>query len=227
MVLAQISLADRLILNKADLIQKDEFAMIREQIAALNPTAVLIEAERARVEPSQVIGVGGFSLEKALEADRDFRELIGPSKPRFGQGWASNSQPAAAAVQHPHAVLGWSNVGFEYADAPLDWVRFKDWLEAALLEHGDRLCRFKGVLWVDGGPFGTGHRLVLQGLFGHVETQDGGPWGEATKRSRLIFIGRVAGIEQALREGPKACAKIEMTPPLPRKKKQFFTSSGK
>jgi len=228
-VLAQISLSDRLILNKTDLIREDELRMVKQELAALNPTAVLLEAQRAVVDPSQIVGVGGFSLEKALEADRDFKELIAPSKPTYGQDWAT-----AAGASHPHTALGWSNVGFEYDASPLDWLRFKDWLEAALLEHSDRLCRFKGVLWVDSGPYGTERRLVLQGLFGHVETHDGGAWGDAPKRSRLIFIGRVKGIEETLREGPKGCAKPVTRPtataPLAMagagKKKQFYTSSG-
>ena len=109
----------------------------------------------------------------------------------------------------------------------LYWGQFKEWLGAQLLEHSERLCRFKGVLWVEGGPFGAERRLVLQGLFGHVETHDGGAWGEAPRRSRLIFIGRVQGMEDALREGAAACAKPKPAPAPVRRKKQFFSSSGK
>ena len=45
--------------------------MVRQQLTALNPTAILLEAHHGAVEPSQIVAVGGFSLEKAIEVHRD------------------------------------------------------------------------------------------------------------------------------------------------------------
>ena len=45
------------------------------------------------------------------------------------------------------------------------------------------------ILTHKGGPYGVSRRLVLQGLFGHADTLDGGLWGEEPPSSKLIFIG--------------------------------------
>eukprot|EP00656_Telonema_subtile_P013179 TRINITY_DN16686_c0_g1_i1.p1 TRINITY_DN16686_c0_g1~~TRINITY_DN16686_c0_g1_i1.p1 ORF type:complete len:108 (-),score=17.34 TRINITY_DN16686_c0_g1_i1:294-617(-) len=78
------------------------------------------------------------------------------------------------------------------------------WLESIIAKYAERLCRFKGVLCAVGAPVRESHKLVLQGVFGHVELTDGGVWG-VNKGSRIVFIGRVAGIADELREGVERC----------------------
>ena len=52
--------------------------------------------------------------------------------------------------QRVHTNLGFTNCGFENDTGPLVWNTFKTWLEGIIRQHGERLCRFKGVLWVVG-----------------------------------------------------------------------------
>ena len=153
MVLSQLALADRLVLNKTDLVTEDSIESLTVVLTQHNPSCELLKSERGVVPPREVIGLGGFSLENALKASVRFRDLISPKPAPFGQEWAKSKQ-RSQDDEHPHVKLGWSNVGFEESSAPLLWDKFADWLQSLVLEHSDRLSRLKGILWVKGAPYG-------------------------------------------------------------------------
>ena len=71
-------------------------------------------------------------------------------------------------------------------------------------------------------PYGNpraSRRIILQGLFGHVEFEDGGVFSTpSARRTRLIFIGRLQGLEDMLRKGPTSKAPatvVEAKKPAP------------
>jgi G3E family GTPase len=65
----QIAFADRIILNKLDLVSKEELEDVEDRIKSMNSFATLIRTERSRAPLDQVLGLNSFSLEKMIEVD--------------------------------------------------------------------------------------------------------------------------------------------------------------
>lgn len=70
----QIAFADVILLNKTDLVSPQELDALERKIRSMNVMAQIIRTERAKVEMDQVLNVGGFDLERALETKPTFLE---------------------------------------------------------------------------------------------------------------------------------------------------------
>jgi G3E family GTPase len=65
----QIAFADRIMLNKVDLVDEEELKDVSDRIRSMNSFATLIRSERSRVPLNQVLGLSTFSLDKIVEVD--------------------------------------------------------------------------------------------------------------------------------------------------------------
>ena len=74
----QIAFADRILLNKLDLVSPAELEDIEDRIKSMNSFATLIRTERSRAPLDQVLGLNSFSLDKCLEIDPTGMELDAP-----------------------------------------------------------------------------------------------------------------------------------------------------
>jgi G3E family GTPase len=68
----QIAFADRILLNKVDLVPSSEIEELKNRIQALNEFAPIYPCEKAEVDIKVVLGVGGFKLDRALEIKPQF-----------------------------------------------------------------------------------------------------------------------------------------------------------
>ena len=68
----QIAFADVVVINKIDLVTKEEADRIEEIVRAINPGARVYRAERSGVPLDKVLDQGAFDLERALENDPHF-----------------------------------------------------------------------------------------------------------------------------------------------------------
>lgn len=73
-VVAQIAFADRIILNKTDLVSATELEEVENCIRRTNAMASILPAQMAVVPIEQVLNVGGFDLNRALEMQPAFLE---------------------------------------------------------------------------------------------------------------------------------------------------------
>jgi len=161
----QIAFADRILLNKTDLVNKDEeLVEIEARIKALNPTVKIFRTQKSCMDPSQLIGINAFSLDRVLEMDSDF---LNPDQ------------------THEHdktvASVSWKTDGFVNQDGLYQWI------ENIIGDMGPNLYRYKGVLSVAGSDL----KFVFQGV-GMIFTGDyASKWGPDEKReSRFVFIGK-------------------------------------
>jgi G3E family GTPase len=83
---------------------------------------------------------------------------------------------------------------------PVNASRFQAWLSDVLKTHGTQLYRMKGFL----NFAGANDRIVIQGVHMVVDTTTLGPWGNAPRRTQLVFIGRELDRE-AISAGFSAC----------------------
>ncbi|CAD7955834.1 unnamed protein product [Amoebophrya sp. A120] len=68
----QVAFADRILLNKIDLVEKNELTQLKHDLKTINKLADTIECQNSKVDPKMLIGIDKFNLEKALEFDPDF-----------------------------------------------------------------------------------------------------------------------------------------------------------
>lgn len=71
---AQIAFADRIVLNKTDLVDSSTQRSLKNRLQGLNRMAEIMPAEMAVVALDKVLNVGGFDLNRALETNPAFLE---------------------------------------------------------------------------------------------------------------------------------------------------------
>jgi G3E family GTPase len=159
----QIAFADRIVVNKIDLVDAAQLAEVEQRVRSINALADIVHSERARIDLDAVLGIGAFDLDRVLEMDPTFLD----------------------DGEHLHDQTV-TSVGFD-VDGEVDVQRLNDWLGWLLGTKGVDIFRMKGVLAVRGDD----RRYVFQGVHMLFDGQPDRPWepGEI-RRNRLVFIGR-------------------------------------
>jgi G3E family GTPase len=160
----QIAFADRLIVNKTDLVDEETLVQVEKRIKGINKFATVIRSHQAKVSVDQVLNIGAFDLERTLEMDPEFLNTD-------------------AEHEHDESV---TSVGVDFP-GNLDMGLLKDWLGKLMTEKGQDLYRMKGVLAIesqDSKYICHAVHMLFEGEF----TED---WKEDEKRGcKLIFIGK-------------------------------------
>ena len=177
----QLAFADRIMLNKIDLVSEEEIEGVTSKIKSINKTAPIYHTENSLIDPSNLINIGAFDLDRTLEMDPEFLDTD-------------------AEHEHDQRVTSTSSkfVG------ELNVNKLNAWIGKLMREQGEDLFRYKGVLSVKG----MDAKYVFQGvhmLFSGDFQENIGLWKEDEVREcRFVFIGRNLDHE-ALQEGLKAC----------------------
>ncbi len=213
----QVAFADRIILNKVDLVTEDELVAVEARLRRLNPLAPITRATRADVPLDQVLGLGGFDLGRILDINPEF------ANPAHGEaGHVHDEHCGHDHHDHDHGHEGHGHDhGHDHAlgarghaheddikgislslERPMDGAKFTAWLDRLLGEQGQNILRAKGIIDVHGED----RRLVFQAVHMILEGDLQKPWGANERRwSRAVFIGRDLD-EAALKAGFEACA---------------------
>jgi G3E family GTPase len=163
----QAATADRLVITKADMADAGAVAALRVRLAALNPTARIIDAHAAGFDPCRLI------LEGLADPATKLAEI---------RHWLH--QPGTSP--HDHGAHGARIQSFSLrVEEQIDWTAFGVWLTALLHRHGKSVLRVKGLLNV---PDARGP-IVLHGVQHvihapvHLDA-----WPDADMASRLVFV---------------------------------------
>ena len=173
----QVAFADRLLLNKTDLVpDEEELKKVEARLRAVNKYAPIIRCQNAGVTMDNVLSIKAFELQRVLEMDPEF----------------------LSESEHQHDETVYS-VGFERA-GDLNMERTNTWIAKLLQEKGVDIFRMKGVL----AMAGCEERYVYQGVHMLFTGETLTPWGDAPRVNRLIFIGK--NLDRAsLEKGFEAC----------------------
>ena len=170
----QVAFADILILNKTDLVGREELSAVKSRIRAMNPTALIHETERCGIELDQILERGAFSLDRILEVEPDFLE-------------------GDHAHEHDDEVTSLSLT----SERPMDPTLFFPWIQDVTQRFGVDIMRMKGIIAFKNDA----DRFVVQSVHMLLEGDHQRPWKDGEPRtSRLVFIGRNLP-KDALREG--------------------------
>jgi G3E family GTPase len=168
----QIAFADRIILNKTDLVGDARLADIRSRVRAINAAAEIIPTAHADIDLGRILDVGAFDLTRVLETDPAF---LGDSE-----------------HQHDQSV---SSVGINLP-GEINADRLNDWLGELLAAKGTDIFRSKGVLALAGSD----RQYVFQGVHMLFDGANGRAWRDGERRAnRMVFIGR--NLDRAELEG--------------------------
>ena len=182
----QLAFADRIMLNKIDLVNEQELSDVEARIKSINGFAPIFHTQNSIIDPKELINIGAFDLEKTLEMDPEFLDT-------------------EAEHEHDDRVTS-TSMKFE---GELNVNKLERYIGNLMREHGENLFRYKGVLAVKG----VDEKYVFQGvhmLFGGDYSRDIGLWKEGeTRECRFVFIGRDLD-HDALQKGLMECQAEEL-----------------
>lgn len=159
----QVAFADRILLNKTDLVTRDELVEIARQIKSINQGVQIVECQQCRVDPALLLNIQSFDLDKILIKEPDFLEN----------------------TDHMHDVSV-TSVGFRSPET-INVGLLQDWIQEMLETKGTDLLRYKGVINVAG----MDRKFVFQGVHMLFDGGFTTPWEDNEAReTRFVFIGK-------------------------------------
>lgn len=192
----QIAYADRIIVNKTDLVTDSELEVLTKRIKHINGIAEIKLAKFGCVDMDFVLGVGGYDLDR-------INSLVQGDDHATHRHEAGHENHNGHHHHHHHDHVHDSTVSSVsiVCEGNLDLDELDDWLERLIEEKGEDLYRMKGVLSVNG----SSERYVFQGVHSTLDGCPGKTWEPEEKRiNKIVFIGRHLD-ETALRKGFKGC----------------------
>jgi G3E family GTPase len=173
----QIAFADRIVINKIDLVDDATLTEVERRVRQINRHVEVIHAQQAKVDLDRILDVGAFDLTRVLEQEPAFLE----------------------DTDHQHDLTV-TSVGIELPGS-FNVDKLNKFLSNLLRTKGTDIFRSKGILSIDGDE----ERYVFQGVHMLLDGAPDRPWRDDESRTnRVVFIGRNLD-RQALESGLRAC----------------------
>mmetsp|Transcript_1983 Transcript_1983/g.2961 ORF Transcript_1983/g.2961 Transcript_1983/m.2961 type:complete len:344 (-) Transcript_1983:1028-2059(-) len=167
--LQQVAFADKILLNKVDLVTQAEKDTLKTRLTTINKFATIIETQLSRAPLEKILGLNSFNMDSILQVDPDF----------FDEDTEDKKIHNLELVQ---------SVGVQFSgDLHAQW--FNMFMMDLLKERAADLYRTKGLLSFHGQG---GTKFVFQGVHEQINF---GPakvgWKEGEKRiNKFVFIGK-------------------------------------
>jgi len=176
----QVAFADRLILNKTDLVTEADLDRIEARLRSINKFSPIQRSTKSEVSVEHVLNIHGFDVDKILEMDPEFLNT-------------DNEHVHDATVSSCSIVL----------PGEVHMALVNEWVSEILKTKGTDIYRMKGVLAIAGSPLKFVYQAVHMMFDGKFD--EAAPWAEGEKReNKLVFIGKNLNNEE-LESGVAAC----------------------
>jgi len=211
----QIAFADKILLNKLDLVDQDQVAEVYHRIRSYNATSPIVPSVKGIVPPAELTNLGAFDMEKiAIEETghghghghgHDCGEECDGHGHGHGHGHDAGHECGddcqdehggghgqAQGHGHAHDSRHDNEIGsfsIVRKGMEVDALAFARWIRiiATLPEEQGKLYRSKGVL----AAAGRSAKLIFHAVADVTETSDGPEWGEHEQRiCKIVFIGK-------------------------------------
>ena len=159
----QVAFADRILLNKTDLVTEDDLVRIETRLKSMNSAAKIQRCQKAQVAVDWVLDIGAFDLPRTLEMAPEFLNTDG---------------------EHEHDTSV-SSVSIT-EDVEMDLALVEDWIGDLLRNQGADIYRMKGVLNIKHATQKFVYHAVHMIFNGEFEDWD----AEDTRTNKLVFIGK-------------------------------------
>mmetsp|Transcript_20765 Transcript_20765/g.52049 ORF Transcript_20765/g.52049 Transcript_20765/m.52049 type:complete len:335 (+) Transcript_20765:26-1030(+) len=175
----QVVFADKILLNKVDLVTAEYLDEVERRIRGINQSGEVIRCERAVVPLDKVLGVRAFDLQRVVDMEPGFLA-------EEGHGHSHDSSITSVGIQK---------------EGTLDLNRLNRWMSTLLKDKGVDIYRSKGVLSIQGMK----EKFVFQGVHMTFNGEPTKEWGEGEARvNRMVFIGKNLDRKE-LTDGFDAC----------------------
>jgi G3E family GTPase len=185
----QIAFADVILLNKTDLVTKDELAGAERAIRLINATARIHKMQRGDIALDSILGLGAFDLERVTEIDPHFLPDHDCDDACAHHDHHEHEHGDHHHHEHAHdhvAASGIASVSLS-TDKLINPEKLLPWLNDLTQQRGPDILRLKGIFAFPDEP----KRFVVQGVHMIIEGDTQRDWKDGEKRvSRLVFIGR-------------------------------------
>ena len=159
----QIISADRIIVNKVDLVDEGTVQRIERRVRKLNQRSEIDRSSYARVNLDAILGIQAFEISQRAAAEPSFLE----------NHYVHSHDPDVETFSV--RIVGELDRGLVEAAA-----------REIATDHGADLLRWKGVLAIAGND----RRVALQGVHRIFEMHDLDRWEGPHRDSRAVFIGK-------------------------------------
>jgi len=164
----QVAFADRILLNKIDLIEDHSYLdEVERRIKMINKYADIQRTKFKTDEPDmkQILGLKAFNLQRVTEMEPEF--LNGDE-------------------EHIHDQRV-SSIGFVLeANQQIELFKLQDWISTLIRDFNQDLFRYKGVIAVKGRD----KKFVFQGVHMLFGGDFAAEWGDQERKSVFCFIGK-------------------------------------
>jgi len=160
----QVAFADRMLLNKTDLVTEADLERVEARLKSINKFAQIKRCCQSQVSVDSVLNIRAFDLERTLANDSEFLNTDGEHTHDASVTSMSITQPGV-----------------------LDLDLVQTWMSGLLQSKGADIFRMKGVLSIAHAET----KFVYQGvhmIFNGDFTEAWSP--EETRESKLVFIGK-------------------------------------
>jgi G3E family GTPase len=207
----QIAFADKLLLNKVDLVSDDEAVEVWRRIRSYNESCPIISCVKGIVPAAELTNLGAFDLAKIVEEEApahghgghghghghgghgDGHECGdgcdhggGHGHDDHGGGHGQGHVAGHGHSRHDNEIGSFSIVRHGVEADSLSFARWVRAISTLPEEHG-KLYRSKGVIAIAGKP----QKLIFHAVADVTETSDGPEWAENEKRCcKMVFIGK-------------------------------------
>lgn len=174
----QLGFADKILLNKIDLVKRKDIVRIKNTIRHVNGFAEIIETSQSKIGLDRILGISAFDPMRLTEDFSIEIEMEGKA--------AKKKTPTSKK----HDLTGVGSMGLTH-EGVLSDDKFCQWL-SALLEDEQfvlNLYRCKGVLCLDADPE---YKWVFQGVHDNILCKSSKvKWRKGEKlENKIVFIGR-------------------------------------
>lgn len=176
----QVAFADRMLLNKTDLVSEEDLARVESRLKSINSFAPIQRSCQSKVNVNAVLDLRAFDLKRTLEMDDGFLDTD-------------------AEHEHDETV---SSVSLTH-NGEMDLELIESWMGNILREKGVDIYRMKGVMAIAGVKrkfVFQGVHMIFDGTFDDEELWKDGE----VKKNMLVFIGKNLD-EEELKRGFLAC----------------------
>ncbi|OIT40268.1 PREDICTED: COBW domain-containing protein 1-like [Nicotiana attenuata] len=209
----QIAYADRIIVNKTDLVGESEVSSLIQRIRNINSMANLKRTQFGKVDLDYVLGIGGFDLERiesSVGAEGSKEDHSSHAHDHDHHDHHHHHHDHEHDHKHEHHDHhhshdhthdpGVSSVSI-VCEGSLDLEKANMWLGTLLIERSDDIYRMKGLLSVQG----MDERFVFQGVHDIFQGSPDRPWrSDEARTNKIVFIGKNLDAKE-LEEGFKGC----------------------
>lgn len=188
----QVGFADQIFITKTDLVAPAEVDALRNRLMHMNPRAPIAGISKGVVPLNAVLDLKGFNLNAKLDIDPHFLEQDDHDHENCGHDHGHEHDHSTCGHDHSHdhhhGHVGHTDriQSFVFrSDKPFDHKKLEDFLGGILGVFGEKMLRYKGVLYVKG----SARKVVFQGVHQMMGSDLAGPWSAEPKQTRMVFIG--------------------------------------